>query len=305
VAFPSAPGSPPTLCAVSLRQGDQTGEIRRQVRRAAGRGDRPAAGGCFDAASGKTKFDVSFVVVVVVDKVECHPPLYRQAETMAREGLPIHRSSLHHLYGRRSGSTSCTSAWTSCFWSAGSSTPTRRPSGSSTRAAASELDLICQLYKIEAEAKRRSEKLGTEKALFQERKTSRGASAGLARSFFALCRRRGGMETPGSPLRKAAAYALRLEKALSLFLEEPRLNIDNNPAENAIRPVAIGRKNWLFVGGEGGGRQFAILRSLATTCEANGVNFRSWMEDVLPRLGATPAKDVDSLLPHLWKPAAK
>jgi len=90
-----------------------------------------------------------------------------------------------------------------------------------------------------------------------------------------------------------------------MFLEDPRLNIDNNPAENAIRPIAVGRKNWLFVGGEGGGQRFAILRSFATTYEANGINFRSWLEDVLPRLGSTPAKDVDSLLPHLWKSTAK
>jgi len=61
----------------------------------------------------------------------------------------------------------------------------------------------------------------------------------------------------------------------------------------------------LFVGGEDGGRHFAILRSFATTCEANGVNFRSWLEDVLPRLGATPAKDIDSLRPHIWQPTTK
>jgi len=283
----------------------------------------PALGGCFDTASGKTKFDVSFVVGVVADKIENHLPLYRQAEMMAREGLPIHRSSLHQLYGAAAerlsvlyermdelllergiihadetpirqldpGREKCKKTFLWCRMTGVGPpltvfrfSPSRSKETANAlygnysgtiirdayvgcedldaghaacwaharrkffdaleagyRDAASELDLIRQLYKIEAEAKRRAEKLGTEQALFQERKTARRASACLAESFFDLCRRREGEETPGSPLRKAAAYALRLEKALSLFLEDPRLNLDNNPAENAIRPVAIGR----------------------------------------------------------------
>jgi hypothetical protein len=68
-----------------------------------------------------------------------------------------------------------------------------------------------------------------------------------------------------------------------------------------IRPIALGRKNWLFAGSEGGGRHLAILQSFAATCKANKVNFRIWLEHVLLRLGSTPATDIDTLLPHLWQ----
>ena len=112
-------------------------------------------------------------------------------------------------------------------------------------------------------------------------------------------------EIPSSPLSKAANYALKLEAELSLFLKNPKLNIDNNPAENAIRPIALGRKNWLFAGSEGGGQNLAVMESFAASCKANNVNFRVWLEDVLVRLSSTPASAIDTLLPHLWRPAAK
>lgn len=91
--------------------------------------------------------------------------------------------------------------------------------------------------------------------------------------------------------------------AVRRFLDNPRLNIDNNPCENVIRPLCVGRKNWLFVGSPEGGRSMAVLASFAATCKDNGVNFEEWLLDVVRRLDTTPAKDIDCQLPHHWKAA--
>ena len=70
------------------------------------------------------------------------------------------------------------------------------------------------------------------------------------------------------------------------------------PAERLNRGIAIIRKNCLFAGSEAGGQRLAILYSFAATCKANGICFRKWLEDVLPRLNSTPAGQIDSLIPE-------
>ena len=85
------------------------------------------------------------------------------------------------------------------------------------------------------------------------------------------------------------------------FLQDPGINIDNNPAENIIRPIALGRKNWLFVGSEGGGQNFAILANFAASCKLNHINFGQWLNDVMTRLPDTPIFQLDSLLPNQWR----
>ena len=141
-------------------------------------------------------------------------------------------------------------------------------------------------------------------SLVETRRKQRANSAELVEQFFALCddivRRR---LPPTSMLVRAAVYALKQRQELSVFLSDPRVNIDNNPAENAIRPWALGRKNWLFVGNERGGEKSAIIASLVATCKDNKVDFKAWLEDVLTRLGTTRHDDIDSLLPHNWTPA--
>ena len=69
------------------------------------------------------------------------------------------------------------------------------------------------------------------------------------------------------------------------------------PAERLNRGIAIIRKNCLFAGNEAGGQRLAILYSFAATCKANGICFRKWLEDVLPRLNSTPSGQIDSLIP--------
>ncbi|OGV48639.1 MAG: hypothetical protein A2017_02880 [Lentisphaerae bacterium GWF2_44_16] len=142
-------------------------------------------------------------------------------------------------------------------------------------------------------------------ALFQARKTARRQSSKIVAEFFELCRSLKETEVPSSPVAEAISYALNIEKELKEFLDNPKLNIDNNPAERMMKSIAISRKNWLFTASEAGGKNLAILFSFAETCKANNVNFRLWLEDVLPRLNTTPAKQIDTLLPHLWQPSEK
>ena len=163
------------------------------------------------------------------------------------------------------------------------------------------LDMIRDLYRIERIAKDKAEAKGSETALFQARKTARRESQKIVDNIFALCREWQHNELPSSPLAKAATYALNIENELKKFLDDPKLNLDNNPAEIQMRRIAIGRRNWLFTGSETGGQNLAILFSFAATCKANAVNYRQWLEDVLIRINTTPASLIDSLLPQNWE----
>lgn len=110
---------------------------------------------------------------------------------------------------------------------------------------------------------------------------------------------------PSEPLRKAVDYALNQRKALCRYLEDGRLRPDNNLAENAIRPVAIGRKNWLFVGSERGGRAAALFMGLVKSCKDNGINPWEYFDDMLRRIMSHPVNHLRELLPDQWKPLPK
>ena len=105
---------------------------------------------------------------------------------------------------------------------------------------------------------------------------------------------------PKSPMHRAAQYILKNRESLSRFTENPLWPIDNNAAERAIRRVAIGRKNWLFLGSETGGKTAAVLMSLLGTCWANGVNAWAYLKDVLNRMPTQPHDRHHELLPHVW-----
>ena len=107
---------------------------------------------------------------------------------------------------------------------------------------------------------------------------------------------------PKGPLGEAIGYALSQWKPLTRFLDDARLPVDNNASERALRPAALGRKNYLFVGNDQAGQNIAGLYSLVATCEANGVNPFEYLADVLPRLASHPASRTDELLPHRWRP---
>lgn len=109
-----------------------------------------------------------------------------------------------------------------------------------------------------------------------------------------------GLHPPKGPLGGAIRYTVNLWDALTHFLDDVKIPLDNNPAEAALRRVALGRKNFLFVGHDGAGDNLAGLYSLVATCEANGVNPLDYLADVLVRVNTHPNKQIDELLPHLW-----
>ena len=107
---------------------------------------------------------------------------------------------------------------------------------------------------------------------------------------------------PQSPLAKAFGYAANHWQALTRFLDDGRLPLDNNAAERALRPIAVGRKNWLFAGSVRGGEAAAIVLSFVESAKLHDLNPYAYLRDVMTRLPSARARDLDSLLPHLWQP---
>jgi hypothetical protein len=110
---------------------------------------------------------------------------------------------------------------------------------------------------------------------------------------------------PSEPLRKAMDYALNQREALYRYLDDGRLKPDNNTAENAIRPLALGRKNWLFAGSERGARATALFLGLLQCCKACDVNPWEYFNDMLRRIMGQPVNRLRELLPDQWHPVAK
>lgn len=101
----------------------------------------------------------------------------------------------------------------------------------------------------------------------------------------------------GGALAKAIDYTLRRWPALVRYADNGALPIDNNPAENAIRPIALGKKNWLFAGSERAGKRAAAIQSLLITAKLNGLEPAAWLKDTLEKLPAWPNSRIDELLP--------
>jgi transposase len=101
---------------------------------------------------------------------------------------------------------------------------------------------------------------------------------------------------------KAMDYTLRRWAALTLHLSDARIPIDNNAVENAIRPLALGRKNWLFVGSQQAGERAAVLMTLIESAKLNGHDAWAYLKDVLTKLPTWPNSRLQELLPHRWVP---
>jgi hypothetical protein len=112
-----------------------------------------------------------------------------------------------------------------------------------------------------------------------------------------------GVVLPKSPLGEAIGYTLDQWTALTRYLDDGDLDIDNNAAERALRGVAVGRKNWLFAGSDSGGRRAAILYSLIATCKRHRVEPFAYLRDIIERVSTTPARAIATLLPDQWKAA--
>ncbi len=105
---------------------------------------------------------------------------------------------------------------------------------------------------------------------------------------------------PKSPIGQAIAYCLPRWEKLSLYTTNPILNIDNNPVENCIRPVAIGRKNYLFAGSHDAAQRAAMIYSLFATCRLHNINPYDWLKDVLQRMHLYTTGNIAELLPQNW-----
>ena len=162
-------------------------------------------------------------------------------------------------------------------------------------AARKGLGLIGQLYEIER---------SIEQEPPQERLRQRAASRLIALDFFAWADGVLAKASARSPLAEALRYAIKLKPALLAYTQDGRLEIDNNLAENALRGIAVGRKNWLFAGADCGGERAAAMYSLLETAKLNDVNPQVWLSDVLDRIGkGHPINRIDEMLPWAWKAA--
>ncbi len=109
---------------------------------------------------------------------------------------------------------------------------------------------------------------------------------------------------PKSSFAEAIGYATNQRTHLRQFLSDPNLSLDNNASERALRIIALGRKNFMFVGHAAAGRNLAILQTIVATCRLNNVQPYEYIADVLLRVQHHPDTRIDELLPMNWRPAA-
>lgn len=157
------------------------------------------------------------------------------------------------------------------------------------------LDMIRDVYVVEHDAKAAGI-AGTD----EHTRMRRARAAPIMARIKTLLEEMRPQHVPKSPMGQAISYTLNNWTELTRFLDDARIPPDNNRSEAALRVVALGRRNFLFVGHEDAGANIAGLYSLIATCEANGVNPVAYLTDILGRLGSVT--DVDTLLPQNWRP---
>lgn len=156
------------------------------------------------------------------------------------------------------------------------------------------LAMIQELYALEKKIQEQSkEERSTARAEFSQPILLKFKSWLDKQRLFAL---------PKSPLGKAVTYALNNWEALCRYTTNADLSIDNNKSERALRAMAVGRKNWLFMGSAQGGKTAAIIASFMATCKAHDLHPRKYLADVLTRI-ANGESDLESLLPGHWQEA--
>lgn len=168
-----------------------------------------------------------------------------------------------------------------------------------TPVAQEAIDLVLELYRVEYEAEERGFlKKPAHLALRKAKSTP------IRAKLRAWLEEQKPKHTPKSPMGVAIRYALNHWEDFGRFLDDARLNLDNNASERSLRRVALGRKNYLFVGDVDAGSNIAGLYTLIATCEARGINPFEYLSDVLHRVeDELPDKELDALLPGAWAAA--
>jgi transposase len=162
------------------------------------------------------------------------------------------------------------------------------------------MDLILDVYRVEHEAKKRG--IVRTPAHLELRRT-RGRAA--IDAFLAWLEEYKDHFPPKSAMGQAISYARNRGDTLTRFLDDVRIPLDNNAAESALRIVALGRKNFLFVGNPECGENLAGLYSLIATCDLHRVDPVEYLKDVLLRVDVHPAADIEAILPHRWTPPVR
>jgi transposase len=153
------------------------------------------------------------------------------------------------------------------------------------------------LFRIERQAEQLS---SDERRRIRQRKSRR-----VLNVFYRWLLAQRQLVPPGSATIKAIDYSLKRWKELTHFVGDGDVPISNNWVENQIRPIAVGRGNWLFAGSLRAGKRAAAIMSLVHSARLNGLQPHAYLKDVLERLPTQPASRIGELLPHRWKPLAE
>jgi transposase len=160
--------------------------------------------------------------------------------------------------------------------------------------ASAVLTLVQKLYAVERQC--RNQELSPEQRLAQRK----AQALPVLEKIKELLEHYNLTLTPKNPMAVATAYCLKRWAKLTLYAQNGELEIDNNPVENAIRPVALGRKNYLFAGSHDSAQRAAIAYTILAACKAANVNPLEYLADVLQTLPARDINNVDDLLPLQW-----
>src|SRR5436309_3478133 len=228
-----------------------------------------------DHAIARGRAGAGLLAHIVVSKYDDHLPLYRQAEIFAREGVNLETSTL--------------SGWV------GATAAALDPLIDALAADVMALDRIGQLYGVE----KMIMGLPPDHRRRERQERSKPIAAALAAWADETVRKL----SRKSELVAAFRYMRARWAALVRCFDDGRLALDNNPAERALRCVAIGRKNYLFAGSDAGGRRAAAIYSLIESAKLNGLNPQHYLADVLTRIADHPARRIAELLPWNWQPA--
>jgi hypothetical protein len=156
------------------------------------------------------------------------------------------------------------------------------------------LKQIHELFAIDAEAREQGLTLEARQALRLEK------SKPLLEVINELVKAAAKTALPASALAKACNYTLTLWERLKLFMEYPELELSNNLAENSMRPVAIGRKNWIHVGSALAGPKVAAILSVVESCRRLKIPVRDYLNSILPGLANVPVSRIPELTPSAW-----
>jgi transposase len=151
------------------------------------------------------------------------------------------------------------------------------------------LERIAQLYAVEAQAQ--------DLSIEQRQRLRQVQAKPLLETLHTWLHGTLAKTAPGGASAKALSYALKRWPAVIRYADTGHLPIDNNLTENCIRPIALGRKNWLFVGTERAGKRAAAIQSLLGTAKLNGFDPAAWLKDTLEKLPTWPNSKIDELLP--------